>query len=214
MSLTLHFHPLSSFCQKVLVGLYELDVPFTKHVVDLGDEASRAAFAKIWPLTKFPVLRDETRERTVPESTIILEYVDALGASRTRLLPSDPDAARECRLADRLFDEYVELPMQKIVGDNLRPKDARDPFGVEQAKALLRTTYDLLETRLHGRTWASGDTFTLADCGAAPALFFAQRVVPFGDRPVLRDYYERLERRPSVARTFAEAKPYLELVPA
>lgn len=214
MSLTLHFHPLSSFCQKVLIGLYERDVPFEKHVVDLGNEAARGAFLKLWPMGKFPVIRDEARGRTVPESTIILEYLDERVPGKPRLVPSDAERAGECRLLDRFFDLHVHVPMQKIVTDNLRPDGQRDRFGVDQARAQIATAYGVADERLRGRTWAIGDEFTMADCAAAPALFFASQVVPFGDAlPNLTAYFERLTQRPSVARTFEEARPYLHMVP-
>jgi hypothetical protein len=122
MSMTLYFHPLSSFCWKALIGLYELEIPFEKNLVDLSNEAARNAFIRLWPIGKFPVLRDDARDRTVPESTIILEYIDRLSPGNARLIPSDPAAALECRLRDRIYDMYIHLPMQKIVGDKLRPE--------------------------------------------------------------------------------------------
>src|SRR5215204_3900275 len=135
MSLTLCFHPLSSFCQKVLIALYENDTPFEPHIVDLADEAASAAFKKIWPIGKFPVLRDDAKDRTVPESSIIIEYLDLHYPGRTRLVPVDPDLAWQTRLRDRFYDLYVQEPMQKIVADRLRPAGVKDPFGVEQARA-------------------------------------------------------------------------------
>lgn len=213
MSLTLHFHPLSSFAQKVLVGLYELGVPFEKHVVDLADAAARAAFLKLSPLGKIPVLRDEARGRTVPESTIILEYVDQHHAGAARLIPADPDRARECRLRDRFYDLYVNVPMQKIVTDKLRPEGRHDPHGVEQARAQLETAYSIADEQLRGLTWALGETFSMADCAAAPALFYASKVLPFGARPHLAAYFERLTERPSFARALEEARPYFALFP-
>jgi glutathione S-transferase len=215
VSLTLHYHPLSSFCQKALVGLYELDVPFEKHLVDLGDPASRAAFLKVWPLGRFPVLRDDAAGRTVPESTIILEYVDREYARGGRLVPADADRALECRLRDRFYDLYVSAPMSKIVTDNLRPEGQRDAFGVEEARTQLRTAYAVADDALRGRTWAAGDAFTVADCAAAPALFYAAKVVPFaGHHRHLASYFERLAARPSFARVVEEAKPYWSLFPA
>ena len=169
MTLTLHFHPLSSFCWKALVGLYELGIPFEKHLVDLSDEEARAAFVRLWPLGKFPVLRDEARGRTIPESTIILEYIDRLRPGAPRLLPSDPDRALECRLRDRLLDAYLHLPMQKIVGDKLRPAARRDPLGVEQARAQMETAYALTDEHLRDGPWAMGADFTIVDCAALPA---------------------------------------------
>jgi glutathione S-transferase len=218
MSLTLHFHPLSSFCMKVLIGLYELGVPFEKHQVDLQDAAQRAALVKLWPMGKFPVLRDEAKDRTVPESTTILEYLDQHHAPQhaegARLCPDDPDRARDCRLRDRFYDLHIHLPMQKIVGDKLRPEGQRDPYGVAQARAQIETAYGIADEEMRGRTWALGDAFSMADCAAAPALFFAGKVVPFGDqRPHLAAYFERLTQRPSFARVLAEAQPYLALFP-
>ena len=135
MSLTLHFHPLSSFCHKVLIALYENDTPFTPQVVNLMDEGERAAFREVWPIGKFPVLRDDARGETVPESSVVIEYLDRRYPGRTRFIPSDGEDARKVRLGDRFFDLYIHLPMQKIVGDRLRPADGKDPHGVEEALA-------------------------------------------------------------------------------
>jgi glutathione S-transferase len=214
MSLTLYFHPLASFCQKVLIALYENDTPFTPHLVDLGDEAASAAFKRLWPIGRMPVLRDEARDRTIPESSIIIEYLAQHYPGRTPLLPDDPDLARQTRLRDRFHDLYVQEPMQKVVTDRLRPAGANDPFGVEQAKALLRTAYGMIDQEMATRTWAMGDVFGMADCAAAPALFYANLVVPFGDahRNVAR-YLDRLMQRPSFARVVEEARPYFALFP-
>jgi len=215
MSLTLHFHPLSSYCQKVLIGFYELEVPFEKHLVELRDEAARAAFLQLWPMGKFPVLRDEARRRTLPESTIILEYLDRHCAPSPRLIPADPDRALECRLPDRFYDLHIHAAMQKIAGDRLRPPDRRDPLGVEQARAQLETAYALADEQLRESTWAAGDSFSIADCAAAPALFYANKVAPFTDaRPHLASYLARVSARPSYARVLDEARPYLSLFPA
>jgi glutathione S-transferase len=181
MPLTLYMHPFASFCQKALVAFYENDTPFTPHIVDLGEEASRAAFLKIWPIGKFPVLRDSEKDRTIPESTIIIEYLAQNYPGRTKLVPADADLALQTRLQDRFYDFYVSEPMQKIVGDRLRPPGKNDPQGVEQAKASLQTAYGIIEGEMSGKTWAIGDAFTMADCSAAPALFYANLVVPFGD---------------------------------
>jgi glutathione S-transferase len=214
MSMTLHFHPLSSFCWKALVGLYELEIPFEKHLVDLSKETARADFARLWPIAKFPVLRDDARNRTVPESTIILEYIDGVSHGGARLIPADPERALECRLRDRIFDLYVHLPMQKIVGDKLRPEDRRDPFGVEQARAQMEAAYALTDEQLRGGPWAMGGDFTLADCAAFPALFYGNKVAPFGGRwKNLETYLERLKRRASVARVLEEAQPYFSMFP-
>jgi glutathione S-transferase len=212
MSLTLHFHPFASYCQKVLIALYENDTPFERVVVDLGNEASRSAFLAVWPIGKMPVLRDG--EQMIPESTIIIEYLDVHHPGRTRFVPANPDRARETRLRDRFFDLYVEGPMQKIVGDRLRPAGEKDRFGVDEAHGQLRKVYGMLEADLASRTWAAGDEFGLADCAAAPALFYAELVEPFRDaHPHLARYFDRLLGRPSFARVVEEARPLMPLFP-
>jgi glutathione S-transferase len=213
MSLKLYLHPLSSFCQKVLIALYENGTDFEPVVVDLGNPDQRAMLLKLWPIGKFPVLRDEARERTVPESSIIIEYLDAHYPGRVRMIPRDTDLARQVRAQDRFMDLYLQLPMQKIVGDRLRPADKKDPYGVEEARARLKTAYGVIENSMAGKIWSAGDTFTMADCAAAPALFYADKVQPFGEHEAMKRYHARLMERPSVQRVIEEAKPYFHLFP-
>jgi glutathione S-transferase len=214
MSLTLHFHPLASFCHKALIALYENDTPFTPHMVNLFDETERAALLKLWPIGKFPVLRDDARDQTVPESTVIIEYLDSHYPGRTPLIATDVDRAWQTRLRDRFYDLYVHEPMQKIVGDRLRPESKKDPHGVEEARARLLTAYGMIEAEMATRTWAMGDGFSLADCAAAPALFFANEVLPFGDtHKNVAAYFDRLKARPSYARVLREAEPYFAMFP-
>src|SRR4051812_45674067 len=214
MSLTLYYHPLSSFCWKALVALYENGIPFTPKVVNLGDADERAAFLKLWPIGKFPVLRDEQRQRTVPESSIIIEYLDRHHAGGTRFIPDDADLALQTRVRARFLDPYVHMPTQAIVFDRMRPNDARDVLGVTEARARLRTSYAMLEAELTGDGWAMGDQFTLADCAALPALFYAEKVEPFGgELTVVPAYLERLKARPSATRVLAEAEPYFHMFP-
>lgn len=137
MSLRLYFHPLASFCHKALIALYERDIPFEPVIVDLADEASRAAFKAVWPMAKMPVLRDEGRGHTIAESTVIIEYLDAHYLDGTRFVPEDVDRAWQTRMWDRFYDFYVQEPMQKIVTDRLRPEGQRDAYGVERARAQL-----------------------------------------------------------------------------
>src|SRR5471030_2501537 len=137
MSLKLYYHPLSSFCWKVLIALYENDTPFTPVMVDLGNAEERAELLKLWPIGKFPVLRDEAKGSVIPESSIIIEYLDTHYPGRVRFVPADTDLARQTRLRDRFYDLYVHLPMQKIMGDRLRPADAKDAYGVAEARARL-----------------------------------------------------------------------------
>jgi len=214
MTLRLHFHPLASFCWKALIALYENDTPFEPHIVDLGNEFENAAFRKIWPIGKFPVLRDEARDRTIPEASIIIEYLDQNYPGKTRLVPTDADLALRTRLHDRFYDLYVHEPMQKIVVDKIRPPGQDDPHGVEVARALITTAYDVVEHEMITNTWAMGEAFTLADCAAAPALYYANLVVPLDRRHQnTADYLARLTQRPSFARVLAEAQPYFSMFP-
>jgi glutathione S-transferase len=214
MSLTLHFHPLASFCWKALIALYENETPFRPNMVDLGNAAERAALLRLWPIGKFPVLRDDARDRTLPESSIIIEYLDRHYPGRTRFIPSSDDLALQTRLRDRFFDLYVHLPMQKIMEDRLRPEGARDPHGVASARAQLRTSYGMIEAQMTGGAWAMGEHFTMADCAALPPLFYGSMVEPFpADHCRLASYFERLKTRPSVARVIKEAEPYFAMVP-
>ncbi len=209
MARTLHYHPLSSYCHKVLIALYELDLPFDAKLYNPGNPAERDAFVALWPTGKMPVLVDDGR--VVPESSIIIEHLDR---GRARLLPSDDEACLNVRLWDRLFDAYVMTPVQAIVGDRLRAEPDRDPVGVANAKRALATAYDLIESRMGGGPWAAGATFTLADCAAAPALFYAATLVPFpAANTTLTPYFERLLARPSVARVLEEAKPFFQFYP-
>ena len=214
MSLTLHYHPLASFCWKALIALYEKGTRFTPNVVDLRNETERAALLKLWPIGKFPVLRDDARGETVPESSIIIEYLDRHYPGPTRLIPENPELALQARLRDRFYDLYVHLPMQKIMGDRLRPADKRDPHGVEEARSMLRTSYRMIEQQMAAGTWAIGDAFSIADCSALPPLFYGNMVEPFGDTHNNLDaYFERLKARPSIARVMKEAEPYFSMVP-
>ena len=214
MSLKLYFHPLSSFCQKALVALYENDTPFEPEIVDLFDAKSSATLKAIWPIGRFPVLRDEANDRTVPESSIIIEYLDQHYPGRTQLVPADAERARQMRLQDRFYDLYVNGPMQKVVTDKLRPPGKNDPHGVEAARALLHTACDMIEREMAAKTWAMGDAFSMADCAAAPALFYANMVTPLGNTyPNAAAYLGRLMDRPSFARALKEAQPYLAMVP-
>jgi len=214
MSLKLYFHPFSSFCQKVLAAFYENDTPFEPHIVDLADESSSAEFKKIWPIGKFPVLRDDRKDRTIPESSIIIEYLDLHYPGKAQLVPTDADLAWQTRLRDRFYDLYVNVPMQKIVTDRLRPAGSNDPHGVEQAKTLLQTAYRLIDQQMEATMWAMGDAFTMADCAAAPALFYANEVMPFGGtHKSAAGYLARLMARPSFARVVEEARPYRALFP-
>jgi len=212
--LTLHYHPLSSFCWKVLIALYENDTPFAANVVDLGDAAQRATLLRLWPIGKFPVLEDGARDRIVPESSIIIEYLAQHYPGSVTLVPADPGLALQTRLRDRFYDHYVHLPMQRIVADRMRLDAQKDPIGVAAARAQIETAYVMIENDLGDEPWAMGDAFTMADCAAAPALYYANVAVPIGTRrPHTVAYLHRLMTRPSFARALTEAEPYFQYFP-
>jgi glutathione S-transferase len=198
MSLTLHFHPLASFCHKALIALYKGGIAFEPVIVNLADETSRGTLRAIWPMAKMPVLRDEARDRTIAEATVIIEYLDAFYPGPVRFLPADADRAWQTRMWDRFYDCYVQEPMQKIVTDRLRPPGMSDAFGVKQARDQLRQAYEVADTAMQARSWALGDDFTLADCAAAPALFYANTVEPLvAAHETLSAYLDRLMARRS-----------------
>jgi glutathione S-transferase len=210
--LTLYEHPFASYCWKALIALYERAVPFEPHLV--LDETDRAELARLWPPAGIPVLVDGETGLTVPESSTVVEYLDGFGAGPP-LIPVDPAAALQARLWDRVLDGQVMTPMQKIVADSLRPDEAQDAYGVAEARAQLERAYELLDHHLAGRRWVTGAEFTLADCAAAPSLFYA-RVVHRWDEERLAEltrYYEALAARPSVARVIEEAREYRHLFP-
>lgn len=214
MALTLYLHPLASFCHKAMIALYENGTPFTAEIVDLADPDSTAELLAHWPVGKIPVLHDAERNRTVPETSIIIEYLDQHYPGPVTMIPKDADAALEARLWDRFFDLYVSVPVQKIVVDRIRPEGRADPHGVAEARATLRTAYAMIDTHMAGRDWAAGGSFGLAECAAAPALFYSAIVAPFeAEQRNLAAYFERLMARPSVARTIREAQPYFFMFP-
>jgi len=212
MSLTLYAHPFSSYCQKVLIALYENATPFEYREIGPEDPSVAETWARLWPMKRMPVLVDG--DRTILESTAIIEHLDLKHQGAARLIPDDPDAAVEARMMDRVFDNYVMTPMQKFTFDLLRPAESRDPYGVQQARDMLDTSYAWLDGALAGKTWATGDAFTLADCAAAPALFYADWVheIPAA-LATLKAYRARLLARPSVARCVDEARPFRHFFP-
>jgi glutathione S-transferase len=212
MALSLFAHPFSSYCQKVLVALYESGTPFAFRLLDQRDPDTFAEFATLWPMRRFPLLLDG--DRPVAEATVIIEHLDLHHPGPVRLIPENPAAALQVRFLDRLFDNYVHTPMQKIVLDAMRGEDEHDPKGVAEARSTLDRAYAWLEDHMAGREWAAGGGFGLADCAAAPALFYADWVHPVEDAfPAVRDYRRRLNVRPSFARAIEEARPYRSYFP-
>jgi glutathione S-transferase len=214
MTLRLYFHPLASFCWKALIAFYENGAPFVPEFVDLMDAEKRAAYEKISPQGKMPALIDDARGERIFESAILIEYLDAFYPGATRLIPADADIAWRARMWNSYFDSYLHIPMQKIVADTFRAEGGKDPAGVAEAHDTIRKAYAALDKELAGRTWAAGDTFTLGDCAAVPALIYADCVEPLGDgHPVVAAYMDRLRARPSVRRTLEEAKPFFPMFP-
>jgi len=213
--LTLFAHPFSSYCQKALIALYENDTPFSFRTLhfDGSDPATLEDFAALWPLKRMPLLAD--RGRPVAEATVIIEHLHLHHPGPVRLLPDDPDAALQVRFLDRFFDNYVHTPLQRIVFDAIRAPADRHPPSVAESRTLLEGAYAWLEDHMAGRTWAAGEAFSLADCAAAPALFYADWVHPIDDARFsrVRAYRSRLNARPSFARAIDEARPYRALFP-
>jgi glutathione S-transferase len=212
MKPSLFAHPFASYCQKVLIALYENGTDFTYRKFGPEDPTAMSELAALWPLKKFPVLLDEGR--TYVESSVIIEHLAIRHPGAVELIPKDPQRALEVRMLDRFFDNYVMAPMQRIVADFMRATSDRDPLGVEEARVLLDSAYGWLNGVMTTRAWASGADFSLADCAAAPSLFYSDWVHEIGDEfPHLRAFRARLLTRPSVARTIDEARPYRHLFP-
>lgn len=206
----LYAHPFSSYSQKVLVALYENDTPFEYR--SLEDPGANTELADLWPIKRFPLLVDAGR--TIIEASCIIEYLGIHRPGPVTLIPADVDAALEVRMMDRFFDNYLSTPQQRIIYDSLREESDRDPTGVAEARKSLETAYAWLDNRMADREWATGERFSLADCGAAPFLFYADwihRIDP-AFRHVL-DYRRRLLARPSFARAVDEARKYRHYFP-
>lgn len=214
MSLRLYLHPLSSYCWKVLIALYESGADFTPEIVDLQDPDARERFVRMTPIGKFPVLIDEENGKAFPESSIIIEYLAMKHPGAAKLIPADRDLALRVRLSDRFYDLYIHNRMQAIVADRIRPEGQKDPFGVEKIRSELEIALALVDRDMGSGGWATGLTFTMADCAAAPALYYANQVAPFNDdHPGAARYLERLMARPSFARVLEEAAPYFAMFP-
>ena len=206
----LYAHPFSSYSQKALVALYENQTGFDYR--NLEDAQANAELAALWPMRRFPVLVDG--DRTVIEATSVIEYLDLHYPGPVKLIPEDRDSALEVRMLDRFFDNYVSTPQQKLVFDSMRSEADHDPYGVKQARTMLETAYAWLDRRMATREWAVGATFTLADCAAAPFLFYADWTHAIDARFAnVRAYRERLLARPSFKRAVDEARPYRAYFP-
>ncbi|MDQ0321573.1 glutathione S-transferase [Pararhizobium capsulatum DSM 1112] len=210
--LQLFAHPFSSYCQKALIAFYENDVAFEWRMLGQDDPENLAEWSAAWPIKRMPMLRDG--DKNVVESTVIIEYLQLAHPGPVRLLPKNPADALETRMMDRFFDNYIMIPMQKVVFNAIRPEADRDPYGVDQARSLLDDAYGWLDGVIAGRTWAAGEDYSLADCAASPSLFYADWVHPIADRfENVRAYRNRLLERPSFARAVDEARPYRSFFP-
>jgi glutathione S-transferase len=212
MSLQLFAHPFSSYCQKALIALYENNIAFTFRMLSPEDPATGQEFAGLWPIKRFPILTD--KGRTIVEATTIIEYLDHYYPGAVRLIPANSKDAIEVRMMDRVFDNYISTPQQRVVFDALRKPEARDAQGVAEARAMLDTTYAWLDDLMSSREWAAGERFSLADCAAAPALFYADWTHAIDRRfGNLHAYRSRLLARPSFARAVDEARVYRPFFP-
>jgi glutathione S-transferase len=210
VSLTLYYHPLSSFCHKVLIALYENDAAFDRRMVNLADEKDRAELLAVSPLGKFPVIRDHARKRDLAETTIIIEYLDHFCPGERPLIPREWADALHVRLWDRVFDNYLQVPMQQTVSDRMRGAKG----DVTKERAALETVYGMIDKQIADKIWIAGQGFSMADCAAAPALFYASTVQSFPKTLAhLTAYFDRLMERPSVQRVMVEAKPYFQFYP-
>ena len=211
MTLQLFAHPFSAYCWKVLIPLWADATPFYYRILDEEHPRNMEELERHWPFRLFPVLLDDGKP--VVETTIIVEHLQAHHPGPNRWIP-EGEPGRHVRFLDRFFDLYVMNNMTVPVFDKLRPEGKQDPYGVEQAMQWLVTAYDWLEANLGDGPWAVGDAFTLADCAAAPSLFYADWVEPIGPtRPRLSAYRARLLAHPIVARAVDDARPYLAVFP-
>ena len=212
MTPILYGHPFASFVWKPLIALYERDVAFTFRIVDPDHPQNQARIAELSPTGQFPALVDGDTEIT--QSNSVIEYLDMFHGDAAPMVPRDPREAFEARMMTDVFDDYVQMPMQRIVGDALRAPGEKDPRGVADAHAMLDRCYAWLDRRMQGRQWAAGSRFTIADCAAAPALFYSDWVHPIANHhSTIAAYRARLLSRPSVARVVDEARPYRGFFP-
>ena len=212
MTLELYGHPFAAFVWKPLIALYEREVAFTFRMVDGDHPDNLARMAELSPTGQFPALVDG--DHYVTQSNAIIEYLDLYHGAAAPMVPADPREALEARMMTDVFDDYIADPMQRIVGDALRERHETDPRGVANAHAILERSYAWLDKKLRVRSWAASDRFSIADCAAAPALFYADWVHPIDtEYSALAAYRARLLARPSVARVVDEARPYRSFFP-
>ncbi len=203
----LYYNPISTYSQKVLIALYEKGLDFEPEIVNLMDADARARYRDVNPLGKIPCLQLEDGH-IIPESSIILEYLDPL--AEPTLIKGNADETRRIRFKDRMFDLYLNDPIVTLLFQGMKPESEQDPERIEKARFHVATMYSFMENEFGKQSYANGEEFLMADCAAAPALFYAEQVVPFAEHKNISAYWERLKSRPSVQRTHEEAAPILE----
>jgi glutathione S-transferase len=204
----LYYHPLSTYCQKVMIASYEKSVELSRELVSLMDEAERSAYRKIYPMGKIPLLVLDDGN-WVPESSIIVEYLDTHFGDGPTLIPDDPDASRQVRFKDRMYDLYLNDSVSTLVFESWKPEPQRNQELIERSRFRIGVMYDFMEKNLEHQTWTNGEAFTLGDCAAAPPLSYAREMAPFDERANIVAYWQRLQERPSIRRVMDEAAPYL-----
>jgi glutathione S-transferase len=212
MPMKLYFNPVSSYSQKVLVALYEKGCAFEPVIVNLMDPKEIESYKKIYPVVKIPFVRIEDKSLDLAESSVIIEYLDRHFPGGTKLIPDDPELALQVRMQDRFFDLYINDAVTKILFDGFRPQGMNDAFGVQQARNRLDLMYAMFDQQMANRKWAVGETFSMADCAASPALFYARMLHPFEAYPNVTAYFNRLMERPTYQRVVKEAEPFLAML--
>lgn len=201
-----YYHPLSTYCQKVLIALYEKGLEFEPEIVNLMDEEARAKYREVYPIGKIPCLVLDDGHM-IPESSIIIEYLDTL--AKPKLIKGDADETRKIRFKDRVFDFYLNDAVSTLIMQSMKPESGQDKERIERARFHLDTMYKLMENEFGKQPYANGEEFLLSDCAAAPALFYAEQVAPFSAHKNIAAYWERLKSRQSIKRTHEEATPFL-----
>ncbi len=199
----LYYHPISTYSQKVLIALYEKGLEFESEIVHLMDPDARAEYLSVYPMGKIPCLVDG--DQLVPESSIIIEYIDAM--AEPRLIKGDADKTRKIRFKDRMFDFYLNDNVATLLFQSLKTKADQDQERIDKARFQINTMYSFMEREFGSQDYANGNEFLLGDCAAAPALNYAQRIAPFDEHKNICAYWDRLTSRPSVQRIQEEAAP-------
>ncbi len=203
----LHYNPISTYSQKVLIALYEKGLEFEPEIVSLMDADARARYREVYPMGKIPCLQLEDGH-IIPESSIIMEYIDPL--AEPTLIKGDADETRRIRFKDRMFDLYLNDPVVTLLFQGMKPESEQDPERIEKARFHITTMYSFMESEFGNQSYANGEEFLMSDCAAAPGLFYAEQVAPFAEHKNISAYWERLKSRASVQRTHEEAAPILE----